>query len=191
MVSPGPPVIGLKEAMEGGRSKAVRKTETVLAFWFTTAKSGILSPVKSTITLAKGAVPVAKSTLVAKLMFPLVLLFLKIEAVDGVVVEVALLETATSTLPSPSRSPTAMRIGVVPVVKSTFAANLTVSTLLVLRNMVNFTPWSTTRASSFPSPSISPKVVPKGKLPASKSALATNDMVPLVLLLRRTEIVPP
>ena len=140
MVSPGPPVIGLKEVMAGGRLKLVRKMETVLAFWFTTAKSGILSPVKSTITLAKGAVPVAKSTLVAKLMFPFVLLFLKMDAVDGVVVEVALLETAISTLPSPSKSPTAIRIGVVPVVKSTLVANLTVSTLLVLRKMVNFTP---------------------------------------------------
>ena len=77
-----------------------------------------------------GYLPVAKSIFVAKLIVPKLLVLRNTET------ELAKLPTlviAKSGLPLPSKSPIAIEIGFVPVVKSTFAAKLSVPLLPVFR----------------------------------------------------------
>ena len=117
------PDVGVKDVITGGIGADIvfLSTETVLLVLFATDISGLPSPSMSLRTTHKGAVPVVKSNFAANelaAIVPEVLVFLK--------TEIELLfwfATAKSGLPSPSMSPTVIFNGVVPVVKSTLAAN--------------------------------------------------------------------
>ena len=74
-------------------------TEIELAPLFVIARSGLLSPLKSTEATLSGVVPVAKSVFAVNEIVPPVLVFLKTETVL-----VSLFVTIISGLPSPSRS---------------------------------------------------------------------------------------
>ena len=97
-------------------------TETVDELLFATAKSGLPSPSKSPIDIDLGPIPVAKSTLGAKLsvlILPLIEVFRNIETVAELE-----LVTAKSSLPSPSKSLMDNEVGPKPVVKSTLMVKL-------------------------------------------------------------------
>ena len=97
------------------------KTESVAAPLLDTASSALPSPSMSPIITPKGVAPVAKSTFAANellLITPAVVVLRNTETLPE-----PLLDTAKSSLPSPSISPIAIFSGFVPTVKSTFAAN--------------------------------------------------------------------
>ena len=103
-------------------------------------------------------------------------------------------DTASSALPSPSRSPMATDLGTSPVVKSTLPAKLP-EVMLPLVDVLRKTetefeePFATAR-SGFPSPSRSPMAMELGCNPVVKSTLAAKlpeVMLPLVEVLRKTE----
>ena len=80
--------------------EVLRKTETLPVVPFATARSGLPSPSRSPMAIERGAVPVVKSTLAAKLTVPLLEVVLRsTETVLG-----PKFATARSDLPSPSRS---------------------------------------------------------------------------------------
>ena len=79
---PTGPLVGEKEVMVGGGTIVFLNTDTVLPVPFATAKSALPSPSKSPIATDLEFDPVVKSTLVAKLMVPgLVLVFLNTDTV--------------------------------------------------------------------------------------------------------------
>ena len=85
------------------------RMETVLLLVFATAKSGLPSPLKSPMLTNWGALPVVKSTLVAKVgvVAPLAVVLSRMEAVL-----LPLFAVAKSGLPSPLRSPMLTEKGV-------------------------------------------------------------------------------
>src|SRR6185437_5572686 len=98
----------------------LRKTDTVLPPLLATARSGLPSPSRSPISTLTGLLPVAKSTLAAKdeaVMEPLADVLRNIDTVL-----LFWLARTRSGLPSPSRSPIATLLGLLPVAKSTLAA---------------------------------------------------------------------
>lgn len=101
--------------------------------------------------------------------------------------------TTMSDFPSPSISARLSSVGVVPTVKSTFAANepaLIVPAVLVFRKTDNVVPPALdTVISVFPSPSTSPDVRIRGVEPEVKSTFAANEMVPGKLVFLKTETV--
>ncbi len=94
------------------------RMETVLLVLFATAKSGFTSPLKSPMLTETGAVPVGKSTLVAKVgVVATVVVLSRMEAV--LLLRFA---TAKSGLPSPLMSPMLTELGKLPVPKRTWGA---------------------------------------------------------------------
>jgi len=97
------------------------RMETVLLSKFVTARSGFPSPLMSPMLTKVGVVPVAKSTLGAKVgvVASVVVVLSRMETVL-----LPLFATAKSGFPSPLKSPMLTERGLVPVVKSTLVAKL-------------------------------------------------------------------
>jgi len=104
---------------------------------FATAKSGLLSPLKSPMLTETGVLPVVKSPMLAKVgvVAPVVVVLSRMETVL-----LPLFATAKSGFPSPLMSPMLTDLGLVPVVKSTLVAKLGVvaPVVVVLRKMETF-----------------------------------------------------
>ena len=137
-----------------------------------------MSPIATPI----GLVPVGKSTLAANepaVIVPAILMFLKTETVLLV-----LLVTTRSGLPSPSISPMTTQVGIVPVAKSTLAANelavIDPEVLVFLKTEMVLAVQFATARSGLPSPSMSPMAMLYGPVPVVKSTLAENEPAVIV-----------
>src|SRR5919199_1333246 len=95
------------------------RMEALLLPAVATAKSGLPSPLMSSMLMEKGLVPVGKSTLGEKVGVgaPVAVVLSRMEAVL-----LLMFATAKSGLPSPLMSPILTEVGLVPVVKSTLGA---------------------------------------------------------------------
>ena len=168
----------------------LRITETEFEPLFAVAKSDLPSPSKSPMATEKGFKPVPKSTLSAKLRLPMLDVFRITETEFE-----PSFPTAKSGLLSPSKSPIATELGLVPVVKSTLVAKLRLPTLDVLRiTETKATLFFATAKSGLPSPSKSPMATDQGESRALmvKFNLVAKLMLPLVEVLRNTvTAVPP
>ena len=81
-------------------------------------------------------------------------------------------------------SPMTIRLGFVPDVKSTLAANEPVEIepelLVFLSTETVLAVLFVTDKSSLPSPSMSPRITPTGAVPVAKSTLAANEPVVII-----------
>ena len=200
-VVPTGPLAGVNEVIVGmGGETMLRKIETLLLFWFVTAKSGFPSPSRSPMAKPKGSTnakpkgfdPVVKSILAAKepdVISPVALVFLNTET------EVVF-DTAKSGFPSPSMSPMATLRRFEPVAKSTLAAKepavIAPVALVFLNTETVLLLLFVTTKSGFPSPSKSPMATVCGFVPAEKLTLPAKEpdvISPMVLVFLNTETV--
>jgi len=167
------------------------RMEAVSLLLFATAKSGLPSPLMSPMLTERGAEPVVKSTLVAKVgvVAPVVVVLSRMEALlsPG-------FATAKSGLPSPLMSPMLTETGAVPVVKSTLGAKVGVvaPVAVVLSRMEAVLSMRfTTAKSGLPSPLKSPMLTDLGLAPVVKSTLVSKVGVvaPGAVVLSRMEAV--
>ena len=95
---------------------------------FPVAKSGLPSPLKSSVMMALGKPPAVKSTLVAKegMVAPVVVVLRKMLAGLPLTGKLPVVATAKSGLPSPLKSPMLTAPAPRPVVRSTLVAKVVV-----------------------------------------------------------------